>query len=298
MVDIDNLVRGAIDMHIHSAPVDMPCLDALEIASQARQAGMRAIVLKHHSFPTAPLAHLVRQVVPGISVFGSICLEYDIGGLNPHAVEASAKLGGAKVVWMPTISAANSRDKLKKMDHGPGPNLKGAGYSIMDENGALLADIEGILSLVKEFDMVLASGHMSPGETLALFKAARKAGIEKLVVTHPSNTEVVDQALSLEDLRQLVKMGAFIEHTAIITMPGPYNHNPTETAELIKAIGAQHCIMSTDLGPKLTPPPVEGMKIFISSLLGLGITPNEIELMVKVNPAKLLGLDSKKMEAN
>ena len=111
-------------------------------------------------------------------------------------------------------------------------------------------------------------------------------------VTHPGNIEVVDQALSLEDLRQLAQMGAFIEHTAIITMPGPYDHDPAETAELIKAIGAQHCILSTDLGPKLTPPPVEGMKLFISSLLGLGITPDEIELMVKINPAKLLGLDS------
>lgn len=291
MTDVDSLVKGAIDMHIHNSPVDMPCLDGLEIAQQARQAGMRAIVLKHHSYPTAPVAELVDKLIPEVSVFGSICLEYEIGGLNHHAVKTAGKLGRTKVVWMPTISATNSRTKVKTMPDGPGPGLEGDGFSILDESGALAPELDKILPLIKQFDMVLANGHLSPEETFPLFKAAKKVGIDKLVVTHPGNREVVDHLFSLEELGQLADMGAFIENTALITMPGAYGHDPAESAEMIKAVGAKHCIISTDLGPKVTFAPVEGLKKFISSLMENDISPDEIELMIKTNPARLLGLD-------
>jgi hypothetical protein len=62
-------------------------------------------------------------------------------------------------------------------------------------------------------------------------------------------------------------------------------------AEAIKAIGAQHCIMSTDMGLAHGLTPAEGMRVFVSSMLRNGISAKEIELMIKINPAKLLGLD-------
>src|SRR5512136_2653888 len=106
---IDELLRGSIDMHLHSGPDVFPCrVDALEAAKQARQVGMRAIVIKNHSYPTTPLALTVGQLVPEVAVFGSICLDYDIGGLNADALEKHAAMG-AKVVWMPTFSSTNSR---------------------------------------------------------------------------------------------------------------------------------------------------------------------------------------------
>ena len=61
--------------------------------------------------------------------------------------------------------------------------------------------------------------------------------------------------------------------------------------DAIRYIGAEHCIMGTDLGQYYNPPPAEGMRMFIALLLKNGITENEIELMAKMNPAKLLGLD-------
>lgn len=82
-------------MHVHHAPdLTMPTrADAIDTARQAREMGMRALVLKNSCYPTAPLAALVNQLVPEVKVFGSICLNYEVGGLNSDALEASAKLG-------------------------------------------------------------------------------------------------------------------------------------------------------------------------------------------------------------
>ena len=289
MTNLDELVRGSIDMHLHHGPDSFAArrLDALEAARQAQQVGMRAIVLKSHHYPTAPLAIIVNQLVPEIEVFGSICLDFEIGGLNFHALESSAILG-AKVVWMPTTSSANSRAKMAKLK---GITMEGEGFSILNDKGELVPEIDRILSLAKENDMVLANGHVTPTETFALVEAARTMGIRKLVITHPLETEVVEQAMSLEDLQRLADMGAFIEHTCIGLLPTGFRHNPSEMADAIRTIGAEHCIIGTDLGQAHNPLPVEGMRMFMAILLQEGITEEDIELMAKTNPAKLLGLD-------
>jgi hypothetical protein len=285
--DIDRLLSDAIDMHLHCGPDEMPYrVDALEAAEQAYEAGMRAIVLKNHSFPTTALASTINPLVPEIKVFGSICLDYEIGGLNIDALEKNARLG-ARVVWMPTFSSKNSRAKMRAL----GLALEGDGFSILDARGNLVPEIAGILSLVKEYKMVLASGHISPAETFALVEEARKTGIEKIVITHPSDVEFVEQALSLEEQQQLAQMGAFIEQTFVTLLPTEFSHDPSERVKAIRAIGAEHCIMSTDMGQLWNPLPAEGMRLFISTLIRKGVTAEEVELMAKVNPASLLGLD-------
>lgn len=287
MNDIDRLIRGSIDMHIHAAPDIMPMrLNALEAARQAIDRGMRAIVIKNHSYPTAPLASLVGELVPDISVFGGICLDDEVGGLNSHALEISAKLG-AKVVWMATLSAVNSRGKIAK---SLGLSLEGEGYSILDKGGRLVPEISGILAIVKKYEMVLASGHISPGETLALFKEAKTHGIDKMIATHVSCVDVVEEALSLGEQKELAGMGVFLEHTGNDIMPCDFGHDPKDIAAQIKAVGAGNCILSSDMGMVHGLYPVEGMRVFVSSLLRQGIRPEEIELMIKTNPAKLLGL--------
>ena len=283
---IDDLVRGSIDMHCHHSPMAfLPGrMDALETAKWARQMGMRGIVLKNSCFPTAPLAAVIEQLVPEIKTFGSICLDYEIGGLNYRALEFSAKFG-AKVVWMPTHSSANS-GKLRKLI---GATFEGKGISILGKDGKLVPEIDRILSLIKEYEMVLANGHISPRETFALFEAAQTAGISKLVVTH-GLWHNGDQRFTLEELKRLGQMGAFIEHTYIGFLPTDFRDDPKPVAEAIKYLGAEHCIMSSDLGEYYNPPPAEGMRMFIALLLKNGITEGEIEVMAKQNPAKLLGL--------
>jgi hypothetical protein len=288
IIDYDNLLSGSIDMHLHPGPDVFKCrVDALEAANQAKQAGMKGFVIKNHSYPTAPIAMMVNQLVPDFNAFGSICLDYEMGGLNVHAVEYAGR-SGARVVWMPTFSSANSRSKMREL----GLPLEGEGYSILDIKGQLAPEIHQILAVIKKHDMVLASGHMSPAETFALEKEARKLGINKFVVTHPLDHEFFSQAFSKNDLVLLAKNGAFIEFTLIALLAWEFRHDPEEMVDVIKTVGAEQCIVSTDLGQIWNPRPVEGLRMFIVTLVKYGVTEDEIRLMIKTNPAKLLGLSA------
>jgi len=62
---------------------------------------------------------------------------------------------------------------------------------------------------------------------------------------------------------------------------------PDSSSEL----GAELPILAADLGQVHNPKPVEGYRMFIQMLLEKGVTPQEIEVMAKTNPAKLLDLE-------
>jgi hypothetical protein len=246
---------------------------------------MKAIVLKSHSY-TAAVAIIVNQLVPGIKVVGSICLNYEVGGLNYHAVQNAAGLG-AKIVWMPTFAAANSINKFREL----GLPLEGEGISLLDGSGKLVPEMGRILSIIRDNNMVLATGHISPREAFALIKEAVNAGIKKMIITHPTDKEFGENHFTIDDIKELAAMGAFIEFTIIGILPNEFCHDPAQLAQTIKTIGPEHCIVSTDLGQPQNPLPVEGMRLFIATLLRHGLTQEEVEMMIKSNPAKLLDLD-------
>jgi hypothetical protein len=285
---IDDLVRGSIDMHCHHAPDALieGRMDALETVKLARQMGMRAVVLKSTYFPTAPMADIIGKLIPEVKVFGGVCLDYEIGGLNHEALEPLAKFG-TKVVWMPTHSSTNSRASMRRL---PGVVLEGEGFSLLTADNKLVPEIARILSIIKKYDMVLANGHISPKETFALFEAAQAVGIKKLVVTHGLwvNGSV---KFTLDELKKLGQMGAYIEHCYVGFLPTDFRYDPKPMVDAIKYIGAEHCIISSDLGQYYNPPPSEGMRMFIALLLKNGISEHDVELMAKKNPAKLLDLE-------
>lgn len=277
------LLRGSIDMHIHHGPdprVERR-VDALEAALQAQEAGMRAIVLKSHDYPTAPLAALAEQTAPRVRVFGSLCLDGEVGGLNPAAVEASARLG-AKVIWMPTFSAANNR--RYKGEEG--------GITILDDRGRLLPVMGEILELIQEHQLVLASGHLSAGEVAVLVKEATGRGLTRIVVTHPSEP-TVGTLMDTAQQRELAAQGAFVEHCFGSTLPGGARIDPRSLVEQVRAVGAERCFLSTDLGQAHNPAPAEGMRMAVACLLRWGLSEREIALLIKDNPAHLLGLEAR-----
>lgn len=280
MGTIDDLVQGSIDMHLHAGPdarLDRR-VDALQAAMQARELGMRAIVLKSHEYPTAPVARIVSKMVDHIHVFGSVTLDLEIGGLNPLAVEASAGLG-AKIVWMPTLTSAHERQKR---------GLQG-GISILGDSGQLLPSVGEILDIIKSHDMVLATGHVSVKESFALVDEARRRGLDKIVITHPMSTHF-GTTLDLKQQQELAGKGCYIEHCFVLTLPTTERLDPREIVNAVKAVGAEHCILSTDLGQGFNLPPAEGMRMAIATLLRAGLGKEEVELIAKTNPAKLLGL--------
>src|SRR5215510_9282385 len=89
-------LTGAADLHCHFGPDPHRerSVDAFEAAAEAAAAGHRAVVLKSHDAPTASLAWAVQRATsPDISVFGGICCDREVGGVNPAAVEVALGLG-------------------------------------------------------------------------------------------------------------------------------------------------------------------------------------------------------------
>lgn len=286
---VKELLQGAIDFHIHTGPDIYPrLLNDIEVARQAKRAGMRAILIKSHVTISADRAQIA-QAVTGFTVFGGVALNWQVGGLNKYAVECAAKLG-ARQVWMPTTHAANY---LKHADHVPmfakamPKDIKG--ISILKEDGSLIPEMGPILEIIARNNMILGTGHLSPREGIALIWEAKKAGVEKIVVTHPVASFV---NYSADQMREALSAGAtYLEHvfndcTPQVANPLP----PSALGDAIKAVGPDHCIMSTDSGQVVNPPPVKVMAWYVREMLQYGFSVRAIRNMVQKNPARILGL--------
>ncbi|MBI2909129.1 MAG: hypothetical protein HYX92_15905 [Chloroflexi bacterium] len=278
---IERLLVGSIDMHVHFAPgTDRPrCVDAVQAATEARDMGMRGIVLKSHDYTTAPLAYNLRRLIKGIEIFGALSLDDPVGGLNVAAVEASAKMG-AKIVWLPTLSSANDR-RMKGLS---------GGLTVLDQRGKLVPEMREILQMIKAYDMVLATGHLSAEEVFAVVAEARALKLPKIVVTHPE-VRHLGCVLNSQQMRELADMGAYIEHCFCGTMPGSHRLDPMDIIEQIGKVGPDRTVLSTDLGQPQNPKPAEGMRVMIGTYLKCGLVETELDIMIKKNPAKLLGLE-------
>ena len=280
MSNVDRVLEGALDIHVHCAPD--PKVErrgsAIDVAQQARDMGLRGMVLKSHQYPTHPVAFTASQAVPGINLIGGIVLDVEVGGLNPMAVESSASMGG-RVVWMPTYSARADRQHK---------GLNG-GIFLLDDHNRLVPEVYAILELIKAHDMVLATGHISTPESMVLVAEARNMGIGRVVVTH-ATTMAFWTGMTLEDMKTLASMGAYIEHCLHVMMPLTYRLKPRELVDTIMAIGTEHCIISTDFGQDYHPMPAEGLRMGIATLLQAGMEEVEVGMLVKDNPSRLLGL--------
>jgi len=279
---IDDLWRGSIDMHIHPGPdpnAERP-IDSVNVAKLAQKAGMAGVVLKSFFYPTASDAFLIQNnITPDIVVAGSVVIAYTAtGGLTYAAktIETNAKIG-CRFVWFPTMDAKHCRSYLGQE----------GGICILDENGSLEPEVYDILNVIKEYDMVVASGHMSYQETTALFDAAVSMGISKMIATHPL-AEL--SRFTMDEIKELAAKGVYIEHVYGTLMPRLGSMDPSDYVDCIKAVGAEHCVMGTDLAQVWDVDPATGMRLFIAMMLQFGCTPEEVSLMVKENPAKLLGL--------
>jgi orotidine-5'-phosphate decarboxylase len=291
----ENPLTGTFDMHVHAAPdVVSRSIHDFELAQKAKEMGMRGVVTKNHEFITNDRAYLVRQVVPGIEVFGGITMNDSVGGINPAAVKSMIKFTGGcgKIVWLPTTDSAHHKSFFaKKPDAG--------GIRVIDAAGQAVPELRKVLKLVAQAGIIFATGHVSPKEALAAAKAATEEGVRKILITHAMQSP---GEMTVDDLKRCVETGAIIEHAYLSYLMGPqaalgwmrgWKHVSMEDfANAIKAVGAENCIISTDLGQYLNPTPADGMKEFILELKKRGITDEQIHWMARKNPARLLGLEA------
>jgi len=283
------LLEGAIDLHIHAGPDIFPReLDEADVAHQAREIGMRAVLFKCHFTTNADRAYMLRKRFPDIGIHSTIILNKSVGGINPEAVFAALNLGAIRVE-MPTIDAAQHIRKLGRTYPWSKTQLpETTGITILDEDGELIPGVREVADLVAAHDAILCTGHLTIPEIYALIREARDAGVEKILVTH-ADLDVV--AVPKEDQKKMADLGATIEHSFTPCTHLRQRLDPRVIAEAIRHVGADRCVMSSDMGQPVNPIPREGFRMFVKTMLHLDITETEIDTMIRENPAKLLGID-------
>jgi uncharacterized protein DUF6282 len=283
---------GVIDMHVHSHPdVFGRNMDDIDVANLAKARGMRGIVLKNHVGETASRAALVMKVVPGIEVFGGVVLNKAVGGVNPDAVEWMHRVYGSrgKIVWLPTFEADRHVKVLSK------PDARGL---VVAPGGQVTPEMEAILKIIARENLVLATGHVHPEEIIAVVRRGRELGVKNMLITH-GLTNV--PGLSMAQAKQVADMGAVIEVCFLQFLAGPnaplafLTHwtqvNAKNVATAVKEIGAKSLIISSDLGQSANMTHPDGIEAAIAAMKKENISDADIDVMMRKNPARLLGLN-------
>lgn len=318
------LLKGAIDIHVHPGPhlFSSPRrVDPFQAAIQARDAGMHAIVLLDCFEMSNGTAWLVNRQVPDFKTYGGLILNTVYSGMNPRAFKTAIYYGdGAKYLNFGTHSTYYQASKEGRMVDGRFVPLSEIYPKFKEEELSRCIQIpvdeppdqalDEILRLLASHPHIyMDTGHVSVEEADRLIDLKEEYGYEKIVVS-----SAVTKIATIEQLKNMAKKGAFIEFSlAAYTAPAliPLTHyyvekeyisidegmteNPSGGIKLVASqiqdLGSENCIMSTDFGRYALSPPVEGFRQFIACMLDLGIPPNDIRTMVKINPERLLDLE-------
>ncbi len=274
-------LAGVIDIHAHTAPDSVPrSIDAIDLARLAESRGMRAIVFKNHYEPTADVAYLVHKVVPGIQVFGGVDLNLSVGGINPAAVEKMALTTGGlgRVVWMATYDTRAQVQASK----GDRP------FVAVSRDGELLPEAKAVIAMIAKYKLVMATGHNSPEDDLMLIRESRRQGIVHMVVTHAMLSPI---HMSVAEMKEAAAEGAYLEFVYNGLVGPNKEFDFADYAKAIRAVGVEHCILSSDMGQPGNPLHPDGLELLFDGLRKQGFTQAEMDQMSKVNPARLLGLE-------
>ena len=292
---IESLIKGAVDLHIHSGPsLHQRKIDHIEAWRAADEAGMRAILLKDHYYPTMPIATLLNDNMgKNTKVLSAIVLNHPLGGFNPSAVDYALKQG-ARIVWMPTAHAENhiiktAKDLKGKFPENSKKTVEAEGLRLVDDQGVVLDEVKAILDLIAEADACVSAGHHHIDEAFPFYEEARKRGVARPFLNHPT---YVNDA-SLDQIRALVAMGVMIEHSICMFVPSTfYLFDEDHLKQVIAAAGVDNTFFGSDLGQNNNPTPVEGMRQMIVLLLKLGYSDADVRKMTAGNAARFVGLDA------
>jgi hypothetical protein len=282
-------LKGIIDMHVHSNPdIRHRSYDDFELMEAAIKVGARAIVIKTHQGTTVDRAYLCNQHNKlthngdnDFTMYGSVTLNRQIGGINPAAVESGLKLG-AKVIWLPTQSARNHKLKMNQSTDDCIDVIR---------DSRIVPELSDIFELVKDHNAVLATAHISPEECFQVVEAARDAGVKKIVVTHPEwwlvGMDITDQVRIVKDY------GVILEHCFAQPMGGgKYKSNLPLNLEAIKECGYKNVMISTDGGQIENPNWEIAMEQYMQYLVDNGVPDSEVFHMTHTIQSELLDIIS------
>jgi len=281
---VKKLMEGAIDNHVHSAPDPYMARigDQIDLAIDACQAGMGGILFgEPHQIPSSFLQAQTQKVVNQwadehgkrrIDVFGGVNLNYAVGGLNPAAVIASARLGG-KIVWPPAVDSRH----YHKLLGVPG------GIDVLDENDNVVPAMKEILGLIAEGDLVLNMSCLGVKDVFYLIDEAKKIGVKRMNVVHPNQPTSL---MTVEQRKIAADKGASIELTCVDFLPPNFSWD--DFMETYKLVGPDKIICGSDNGEFDFYTPVVAFRAYITGMLTHGIPDKDVEKMVKTNARRLL----------
>jgi len=306
-------LKGAIDMHAHQDPDSFGpsygqaarSIDALDLYMRAKAAGMRGFVIKEHLDQSAGLAYYMRKLHPDFEFFGGMGSNLTTGTkVNPWAITHMAEMKGGwgRIVWMPSWDSENSIHKLPRKPPGyvAVAECKGLpfwiNYPKPCEGGELLPEVKEALQIIAKTktrdsngDLILATGHNSGPEVKLLVKEAVRVGVKHVIITHPL-LDIVD--MTPAEIKETVAMGPeiYAEFTSQFGNPGARPEVVKQYVEGIRAAGVEHAFVSSDTGQLNSNWQPDALANCAKVLRANGFNEHELDLLLKINPAKILGI--------
>lgn len=285
----DALLRGVCDIHLHCRPDSRErSVDEYGFMKDAVRAGYRGVMFKSNDFSCHDRAYIVRQALPDAPCFGSFCMNRVHGDrVNAFAAQKAVETSGGlcRCIWMPTLDAVYQYRYEKRREQG---------IPVTDDNGRVLPEVVKMMEICAGADIIFATGHSSPEESIALVRKAREVGVKRVVVTH-ANSFI--WTMTADQIKLCMDQGAYIEYCYLPCLWGEGSKMPQYERQSMADFAAfaridpSRSFISTDLGQAVMPHPVEGMRDCILKLQAEGMPQGDIDLLVRRNPAWLIGLD-------
>ena len=284
----DELLKGVCDIHLHCRPDSRErSVDEYGLVRDATAAGYRAVMFKSNDFSCHDRAYIIRQALPGAECFGSFCMNRVHGDrVNPFAARKAVETSGGlcRCIWMPTLDAAYQYRSEGRKEKG---------IPVLDVNGKVLPEVVKVMEICADADIVFATGHSSPEESIVLVSKAQEIGVQRIVVTH-ANSSI--WTMTQDQIKRCIDLGAYIEYCYLPCLWGEGTKMPRYRRQSIGefvsfvSIDPSRSFISTDLGQAVMPHPIEGMRDCILKLQAAGVPQGDIDLLVRRNPAWLVGL--------
>lgn len=296
-MDYRTILQQAIDLHIHIGPEIIPRKFTLPTLVDYEKGKLKGVGVKNHFFPTVAMEKSLAQDGSPF-VVNSVVLNHYVGGFNPDIIRASAELSEKPIiVWFPTLHTEKFLQSQtfeipeewidpnirKRLSLRPTQHIKP--LTIFDGDNSITKEVRDVLCAIKESGAILATGHLSWQESYELVRfSVENIGIEKIIITHPVYQKI-DMPITAQ--KELAKAGALIEHC--YSMYSIDNIPIDVIAQQIKDVGAEHCIVSSDVGQTFSKSPSEALTDFMFLLEQEGVTEQEIKTMLIKNPGRLVG---------
>jgi len=322
----DPVLKGAIDLHAHQDPDSNGSSygqaarsdDGIDLYKRAKASGMRGFVIKEHLDQSATSAYYMRKLYPEFEIFGGMGNNLTTGPkVNPWAVihMTEMKGGWGRIVWMPSWDSENSSHRVRNymtnlaplrtphfsqpfvsVASCPGGGLFWANFPRPCANGELLPEVKEAIKVIatrktrdSNGDLILATGHNSTEEDFMMIKEAVRTGVKHIIITHP-RLDVVD--MEPEKIKEAVALGPeiYAEFTSQFGFPNAAPEMVDDYVRSIRAAGVEHAFVSSDTGQLGSPFQPDALAGAAQALRKHGFSERELDLLFKINPAKILGI--------